>query len=70
MSVKDKAELRQQMWDRLEQASVVRFPGAHGRIPNFAGVRAAGADSGRAREEGRQDDVQTIPSRAQLFGQT
>jgi 5-formyltetrahydrofolate cyclo-ligase len=41
MSVKDKAELRQQMWDRLEQADVVRFPGAHGRIPNFAGAQEA-----------------------------
>jgi 5-formyltetrahydrofolate cyclo-ligase len=41
MGVKDKAELRQQVWDRLEGAGVTRFPGAQGRIPNFSGAEEA-----------------------------
>lgn len=36
-----KAELRQQVWAALERAGVVRFPGATGRIPNFAGAERA-----------------------------
>lgn len=36
-----KAALRQQVWDRLKEAGVARFPGAHGRIPNFTGAEAA-----------------------------
>lgn len=39
--MKYKVELRQQTWDRLEQAGVARSPGAQGRIPNFAGAEEA-----------------------------
>jgi 5-formyltetrahydrofolate cyclo-ligase len=36
-----KADLRQQVWDRLADAEVARFPGAHHRISNFTGAEAA-----------------------------
>lgn len=36
-----KARLRAKIWSRLEEEGVDRFPGARGRIPNFAGAEAA-----------------------------
>jgi len=38
----DKQALREAVWDELEDAGVARFPfPPHGRIPNFAGAKAA-----------------------------
>jgi 5-formyltetrahydrofolate cyclo-ligase len=40
----DKDEARQVVWDRLQAERLARFPfPPHGRIPNFAGARAAAA---------------------------
>lgn len=36
-----KQDLREEVWADLEGAGVARFPGARGRIPNFAGAREA-----------------------------
>ena len=36
-----KAVLREEVWDRLSDAGAARFPGAHGRIPNFTGAEDA-----------------------------
>ena len=36
-----KAELREQIWAALVAAGAGRFPGPHGRIPNFVGAEAA-----------------------------
>jgi 5-formyltetrahydrofolate cyclo-ligase len=36
-----KAELRQRVWQTLEREGAARFPGASGRIPNFAGAEQA-----------------------------
>jgi 5-formyltetrahydrofolate cyclo-ligase len=36
-----KAALRQDVWSAMRAARVSRFPGAEGRIPNFAGAEAA-----------------------------
>ena len=36
-----KARLRQEVWSALTAAGAARFPGAKGRIPNFAGAEAA-----------------------------
>jgi 5-formyltetrahydrofolate cyclo-ligase len=36
-----KAELRRDVWSSMRAAKVARFPGAEGRIPNFAGAEAA-----------------------------
>ena len=36
-----KQEIREHIWQTLELARVARFPGAHGRIPNFSGAERA-----------------------------
>jgi hypothetical protein len=36
-----KQEVRERVWDLLERERVARFPGAKGRVPNFAGAPAA-----------------------------
>lgn len=36
-----KDEVRERIWDRLKREGASRFPGAHGRIPNFIGAERA-----------------------------
>lgn len=36
-----KAEIREKVWTTIEGEGVARFPGARGRIPNFAGAEQA-----------------------------
>lgn len=36
--MKSKDNIREEIWARLEQSGVARFPGARGRIPNFVGA--------------------------------
>ena len=36
-----KAELRESVWTELQASAAARFPGAHGRIPNFVGAEVA-----------------------------
>jgi 5-formyltetrahydrofolate cyclo-ligase len=38
-----KQDVREHVWALLERERVARFPGARGRIPNFAGAEAAAA---------------------------
>ncbi len=38
---KSKQELREEVWRRMEELHVTRFPRAFGRIPNFAGAEKA-----------------------------
>jgi 5-formyltetrahydrofolate cyclo-ligase len=38
-----KQAVRERIWALLERERVARFPGATGRIPNFAGAPAAAA---------------------------
>ena len=38
--MKSKNELREEIWQRLQERKVARFPGAKGRIPNFIGAEA------------------------------
>jgi len=38
-----KEDLRRKVWQLLEHNAVQRFPGAHGRIPNFVGAERAAA---------------------------
>jgi 5-formyltetrahydrofolate cyclo-ligase len=37
----NKQDVRERIWKALEQARVGRFPGTHGRIPNFIGAERA-----------------------------
>src|SRR5262249_2293149 len=36
-----KSEIRQKIWQMMERDGVARFPGALGRVPNFAGAEQA-----------------------------
>ncbi len=40
-SVRTKDEVRREVWTAMEREGVSRFPGADGRIPNFAGAKLA-----------------------------
>lgn len=40
-SLRDKATLRDRVWERMQAEGVDRFPGAEGRIPNFTGAEEA-----------------------------
>jgi 5-formyltetrahydrofolate cyclo-ligase len=40
-SMRSKEEVRDEVWRAMEREGVARFPGAEGRIPNFAGAKAA-----------------------------
>jgi 5-formyltetrahydrofolate cyclo-ligase len=39
--MRSKEEVREEVWRAMEREGVARFPGAEGRIPNFAGAKAA-----------------------------
>lgn len=52
-----KAELRDRIWRRLQEAGASRFPGAEGRIPNFTGAEAAAE---RLRGTGRWRGAATV----------
>jgi 5-formyltetrahydrofolate cyclo-ligase len=61
-----KAALRDQVWAAMTAARVARFPGAAGRIPNFAGAEAAAE---RLRGLPEWQDARTLkanPDSAQL----
>lgn len=38
--MRTKDEVRKQVWSLMREQRVARFPGAHGRIPNFVGAEA------------------------------
>jgi 5-formyltetrahydrofolate cyclo-ligase len=39
--MRSKEQVREEVWRAMEREGVARFPGAEGRIPNFAGAKAA-----------------------------
>src|ERR671923_1507733 len=39
--MRTKDQVRRDVWKRMEREGVSRFPGAEGRIPNFAGAKLA-----------------------------
>src|SRR5258707_1852970 len=39
--MRSKDEVRKEVWKAMEREGVSRFPGAEGRIPNFAGAKLA-----------------------------
>ena len=39
--MRSKDEVRQDVWRAMDREGVARFPGAEGRIPNFAGAKSA-----------------------------
>lgn len=62
----EKSALRREVWGAMKTAKVTRFPGADGRIPNFAGAERA-ADRLRSSEEWqRAATVKANPDSPQL----
>ncbi len=61
-----KAALREEVWQALRAAKASRFPGAAGRIPNFAGAEAAAERLRSTPEWHRARTVKANPDSAQL----
>jgi 5-formyltetrahydrofolate cyclo-ligase len=64
--VDDKQEVRERTWQLLQDAGVARFPGTHGRIPNFKGAEAAAKRLAEQPEWRAADVVKSNPDAPQL----
>jgi 5-formyltetrahydrofolate cyclo-ligase len=70
-----KQEVRERIWALLERRKAARFPGARGRIPNFAGAGAAAACLAaqppfrEARVVKANPDAPQLPVRAQALAE-
>ena len=55
--MRDKDEIRKDVWQSMRDAGVAAFPGAVGRIPNFTGLGAGTSSASRVGglEEGTGD---------------
>ncbi len=63
----DKQELRERVWDALEESGEARFPfPLHGRIPNFAGAEAAADRLAETPEWREAGTVKANPDAPQL----
>jgi 5-formyltetrahydrofolate cyclo-ligase len=63
--VKTKNELREEVWRKMEELHVARFPGAFGRIPNFTGAEKAALKLTRLEEWRRSSVVKVNPDSPQ-----
>ena len=62
----DKEEVRERVWALLEEKGAARFPGARGRIPNFAGAEAAAALLAEQMEWQAAETLKANPDSPQL----
>jgi 5-formyltetrahydrofolate cyclo-ligase len=62
----DKQDVRERAWDLLERGRFARFPGARGRIPNFAGAESAADRLFSEREWRRAGVIKSNPDAPQL----
>ncbi|WP_101294093.1 5-formyltetrahydrofolate cyclo-ligase [Halegenticoccus soli] len=63
----DKQQLRERVWDELEESGEARFPyPPHGRIPNFAGAKDAAARLGETDEWRDANVIKSNPDAPQL----
>jgi 5-formyltetrahydrofolate cyclo-ligase len=62
----DKQAVRERVWAALEQAGAARFPGARGRIPNFAGAERAAEALARLPEWQEARVIKANPDAPQL----
>src|SRR4051794_41857298 len=60
-----KDEVRQEIWRAMEREGVARFPGAEGRIPNFAGAKAAAERLSRHPDWIRAETIKANPDSPQ-----
>jgi 5-formyltetrahydrofolate cyclo-ligase len=64
--VNDKQDVRERIWQLLEDAGAARFPGARGRIPNFKGAEAAAERLARLPDWHAAEVVKSNPDAPQL----
>ena len=50
--MRSKDQVRRAVWQAMDREGVSRFPGAEGRIPNFAGAKLAAAEARRRTASG------------------
>ena len=50
--MRTKDQVRRDVWKAMDREGVSRFPGAEGRIPNFAGAKLA-AEKGKGSQRGQ-----------------
>src|ERR1051326_8835084 len=65
MPSKGKDEVRKEVWKAMEREKVSRFPGAEGRIPNFAGARLAAEKLATSRPWKRARTIKANPDSPQ-----
>jgi 5-formyltetrahydrofolate cyclo-ligase len=63
--MRSKDQVRRAVWKALDREGVSRFPGAEGRIPNFAGAKAAAQRLGQTRAWKRARVVKANPDSPQ-----
>ncbi|WP_007024378.1 5-formyltetrahydrofolate cyclo-ligase [Saccharomonospora iraqiensis] len=61
-----KRDVRHRVWERLDELRVTRFPGAHGRIPNFVDAERAAAALAQVPEWAAAWVVKVNPDAPQL----
>jgi 5-formyltetrahydrofolate cyclo-ligase len=64
--VDDKQDVRERVWQLLQDRGAARFPGARGRIPNFKGAEAAAERLAGLPEWQAADVVKSNPDAPQL----
>ena len=64
--VDDKQDVREWVWQLLQDEGAARFPGARGRIPNFKGAEAAAERLAELPEWHAADVVKANPDAPQL----
>jgi 5-formyltetrahydrofolate cyclo-ligase len=65
-AAREKRSVRERVWALLEREGAARFPGAQGRIPNFAGAEAAAELLATLPEWGEAEVVKANPDAPQL----
>jgi 5-formyltetrahydrofolate cyclo-ligase len=63
--MRSKEEVRRDVWRAMEREGVSRFPGAEGRIPNYAGAKAAAERLARHPEWQRAETMKVNPDSPQ-----
>ena len=66
-SVRSKDEVREEVWKAMEREGVSRFPGAEGRIPNFAGAKLAAEKLAGHRLWRRAEVIKANPDSPQTY---
>jgi len=65
--MRTKDQVRRGVWKAMDQEGVSRFPGAEGRIPNFAGSEEAARQLAATPEFQRAHVVKVNPDAPQRF---